>query len=116
MILVENLVRRYGSTVAVDGISFEVSPREVVGFLGPNGAGKTTTLKILTGYLFPSAGKVSVANLDMAERPLECRRAIGYLPENNPLYVEMEVVECLEGCARMRGLDASRAGRAIQSA
>ncbi|MBI4424795.1 MAG: ATP-binding cassette domain-containing protein [Elusimicrobia bacterium] len=116
MIKVEELVRRYGETTAVGGISFEIPAREVVGFLGPNGAGKTTTLKVLTGYLYPTSGKVTIAGLDVSERSLDCRRSVGYLPENNPLYEEMEVVECLEWCARMRGLDASRAGRAIQSA
>ena len=116
MIRAENLVRKYGNTVAVDGISFEISPREVVGFLGPNGAGKTTTLKVLTGCLYPSAGKVSVADMDISERPLDCRRSIGYLPENNPLYEEMETAEYLEWCARVRGVGPARRSTAVKAA
>ena len=113
MIQAENLVRRYGSTVAVDGISFEIPAREVV---GPNGAGKTTTLRVLTGYLYPSDGKVTIAGMDVSERPLDCRRAIGYLPENNPLYEEMEVAEYLEWCARVRGVEPGRRAAAVKSA
>ena len=116
MIHVDNLVRRYGETVAVGGISFDIPAREVVGFLGPNGAGKTTTLKVLTGFLFPSSGTVTVAGHDSATSPLECRRAVGYLPENNPLYEEMEVTEYLEWCAAARGLEPARTSAAIKSA
>ena len=74
MIRVDELVRRYGTTTAVDGISFEISKGEVVGFLGPNGAGKTTTLKILAGFLWPSDGSVTIADMDVMERSLDCRR------------------------------------------
>lgn len=102
MIQVENLIRKYGTTVAVGGISFEISPREVVGFLGPNGAGKTTTIKVLSGFLHPSSGKVAVAGRDVTEASLECRRQVGYLPENNPLYEEMEVSEYLDWTASVR--------------
>ncbi|MBI4348246.1 MAG: ATP-binding cassette domain-containing protein [Elusimicrobia bacterium] len=116
MIHVEDLVRRYGETVAVGGISFEIPAREVVGFLGPNGAGKTTTLKVLTGYLYPSSGKVTVAGRDLAESPLEGRRAIGYLPENNPLYEDMETAEYLEWCGHARGLAPEKAAAAIKGA
>ncbi|MBI5201792.1 MAG: ATP-binding cassette domain-containing protein [Elusimicrobia bacterium] len=116
MIHVDNLVRRYGETTAVAGISFEIPAREVVGFLGPNGAGKTTTLKVLTGFLLPSSGTVKVAGLDASTDPLGCRRSIGYLPENNPLYEDLEVAEYLEWCAAARGLESAKARSAVKSA
>ena len=110
MINVEGLVRKYGRTVAVDGISFSVSSGEIVGFLGPNGAGKTTTIRVLTGCLYPSSGTVTVAGYNVAENPLECKRSIGYLPENNPLYEEMGTAEFLEWTARIKGIPPSQKG------
>jgi ABC-2 type transport system ATP-binding protein len=104
MIHVEKLVRRYGAVTAVNGISFDASPGEVVGLLGPNGAGKTTTLKILAGFLWPTEGLVEIAGRSVTEDSINCRKTIGYLPENNPLYEEMEVTEYLGWCASMRGL------------
>ncbi len=95
MIEVENLRKCYGPTVAVDSISFSVQPREVLGFLGPNGAGKSTTMKVLTGYLLPDGGAARVGGVDVTENPIEARRKIGYLPENAPLYLEMNVLEYL---------------------
>ncbi|MBI4386340.1 MAG: ATP-binding cassette domain-containing protein [Elusimicrobia bacterium] len=115
MIRAENLVRKYGDTVAVDGISFDISPREAVGVLGPNGAGKTTTLRVLAGFLHPTSGRVGIGELDVLENPLECRRQIGYLPENNPLYEDMEVSEYLEWVARTRGLSSEACRSAIQN-
>ncbi|MDF1562478.1 MAG: ATP-binding cassette domain-containing protein [Deltaproteobacteria bacterium] len=105
MIGVEKLEKTFGTTRAVQGISFSVARGEVVGFLGPNGAGKTTTMRMLTGFLAPSGGSVRIGGLDVGERPLEARRKIGYLPESAPLYDEMMVVDFLHFVSRMRGVD-----------
>jgi ABC-2 type transport system ATP-binding protein len=113
MIKVENLVKRYGATVAVNNVSFEVEKGEIIGFLGPNGAGKSTTLKIVTCYIVADEGQVSVAGLDALENPLEVRRQIGYLPESTPLYPDMQVIEYLRFIAKARQLPASRHRSAI---
>ena len=102
MIEVENLSKSYGPTLAVNSVSFKVEPREVLGFLGPNGAGKTTTMKILTGYLTPDSGRAMVGGIDVTENSLEVRRKIGYLPENAPLYSEMNVIEYLNFVCEVR--------------
>ncbi len=102
MISVQNLVKRYGSKVAVDDLSFEVDKGEVVGFLGPNGAGKSTTLRILAGFLGLSSGKVSVAGHDIKEASFEARQKIGYMPEAVPLYPEMRVAEYLAFRAELK--------------
>lgn len=102
MIEVEHLTKRYGPTVAVSDVSFEVQKGEVLGFLGPNGAGKTTTMRVITGYLPPSEGKVRVAGFDVVEEPLEAKRRTGYLPENPPVYFDMTVVEYLAFVARIK--------------
>lgn len=102
MIEVENLSKSYGPTRAVDSVSFKVEPREVLGFLGPNGAGKTTTMKILTGYLSPDEGRAMVGGVDVTEDSLSVRRKIGYLPENAPLYTEMNVLEYLSFVCEVR--------------
>ena len=102
MIKVDGLTKYYGATLAVDSVSFEVQRGEVVGFLGPNGAGKTTTMRMITCYLKPSAGSVNVAGYDIQESPLEVRRRIGYLPENCPLYPEMNVLDYLNYIAELR--------------
>lgn len=94
-IIVSGLTKIYGEQRAVDGISFEVKPGDVLGFLGPNGAGKSTTMKILTGYIPQSAGKASVCGYDVETQILEAKKNIGYLPENNPLYLDMYVKEFL---------------------
>lgn len=94
-IRVKNLYKVYGEQKAVNNISLSVSKGEIVGFLGPNGAGKSTTMKILTGYLKPTSGEVSVCDLDVASQPLEVKKKIGYLPESNPLYYDMYVREYL---------------------
>src|SRR5437762_5413493 len=104
MIQVEHLTKRYGPTVAVSDVSFEVQKGEVLGFLGPNGAGKTTTMRVITGYLPPSEGKVRVAGVDVVEEPLEVKRHTGYLPESPPVYPDMTVVEYLAFVARIKGL------------
>jgi ABC-2 type transport system ATP-binding protein len=104
MIDVSQLTKRYGPTLAVDHVSFSIRPGEVIGLLGPNGAGKTTMLKILTGYLPPTEGSAQVAGLDVVEKPLEVRKRLGYLPETNPLYDELAVLESLQWAARLRGV------------
>jgi ABC-2 type transport system ATP-binding protein len=104
MIEVEHLTKRYGPTVAVSDVSFEVQKGEVLGFLGPNGAGKTTTMRVITGYLPPSEGRVRVAGFDVVEEPLEAKRRTGYLPENPPVYFDMTVAEYLAFVARIKGV------------
>lgn len=94
-IVVENLSKTYGAQNAIDGISFQASPGSVLGFLGPNGAGKSTTMKILTCYIPQSSGSASVCGMDVNTHSMEVRRNIGYLPEHNPLYLEMYVREAL---------------------
>jgi len=104
MIEVQGLTKRYGPTLAVSDVSFEVRKGEVLGFLGPNGAGKTTTMRVITGYLPPSEGKVLVAGYDVVEEPLEAKRRTGYLPESPPVYPDMTVVEYLSFVARIKGV------------
>ncbi len=113
MISVQNVTKRYGSVVALDGISFEVSSGEVLGFLGPNGAGKTTTMKILTCFIVANAGTVSVAGYDVIEHSLDVRRRVGYLPESVPLYGDMRVIDYLRFIARAREVPARERKRAI---
>lgn len=95
MIEVKNLSKKYGSHVAVSNLSFTVNDGEILGFLGPNGAGKSTTMNILTGYLSPTAGTVSIDGYDILENPNEAKMRIGYLPEQPPLYIDMTVYEYL---------------------
>jgi ABC-2 type transport system ATP-binding protein len=116
MIHIENLTKSYGATQAVRGISFDVGRGQVVGFLGPNGAGKSTTMKVLTGFLLPTSGKVIVKGVDVEQDPVEARRHIGYLPENNPLYEEMMVEDYLAYVAHMRGLSKDQQQKAIKDA
>ncbi|QQR81892.1 MAG: ABC transporter ATP-binding protein [Deltaproteobacteria bacterium] len=96
MIEASGLTKRYDSILAVDNLSFQIYPGEVVGLLGPNGAGKTTTMRMLTGFLTPSAGEVKISGFDLLENPQEAKKKIGYLPENPPLYPELTVQETLE--------------------
>lgn len=104
MIKVENLTKRYAGVNALNGLSFEVQRGEIVGFLGPNGAGKSTTMRILTGFIPASSGRVEVAGLDVFENSLEVRERVGYMPENNPLYVDMRVSEYLKFRSKLKGL------------
>ena len=113
-IAVRNLVKHYGTQKAVDDISFDVKTGEILGFLGPNGAGKTTTMKIITCYMPPSSGRVEVDGLDIFENSLEVRRKIGYLPEMNPLYHDMNVLDYLEYSAQLHGLRGSAANHRIK--
>ena len=103
-ITVRNLVKKYGTQTAVNNISFDVRTGEILGFLGPNGAGKTTTMKIITCYMPPNAGTVEVDGLSISDHSLEVRRKIGYLPEMNPLYFDMNVLDYLEYAARLQGM------------
>lgn len=105
MIKVEGLTKRYGRTLAVDNVSFEVEKGRIVGFLGPNGAGKTTTMRVLTCFLPPTGGHAEVAGYDVTRSPMEVKRRIGYLPETPPLYPEMEVEEYLTFVGRLKGVD-----------
>lgn len=104
MIQVSGLSKKYVNYVAVDNISFSVDKGDIVGFLGPNGAGKTTTMRVLTGFLPPTAGKVTVAGFDVFEQPFEVKRRIGYLPEAPPLYPEMTVIGYLTFVARLKAI------------
>lgn len=104
MIKVQNLAKLFGAKRAVDGVSFSVERGEVLGFLGPNGAGKSTTMRMITGFIPPSAGTVTVGGFDIVEHPIEARRMIGYLPENAPAYTDMTVYGFLNFAAEIRGL------------
>lgn len=95
-IVVNELMKVYGEQKAVDKISFSAQKGEIVGFLGPNGAGKSTTMKMITGYLTPDSGVASVSNINVAADPIAAKKKIGYLPEANPLYVDMYVKEYLD--------------------
>lgn len=102
MIQLQNLVKDYGSLRAVDHINFEINEGEILGFLGPNGAGKTTTLKIITCFFEPTEGNISVENYNVLENSREIRKLLGYLPEHNPLYLEMTVYDYLKFVAEVR--------------
>jgi ABC-2 type transport system ATP-binding protein len=108
MIEVHELTKRYGDREAVKSISFSASQGQVLGFLGPNGAGKTTTMRMLTGFLPPSAGTAKVAGFDIFTQSSEVRRRIGYLPENPPLYLDMTVRAYLTFVAKLKGVERGR--------
>ncbi|WP_211100212.1 ABC transporter ATP-binding protein [Azospirillum halopraeferens] len=116
MIVIESLVKRFGAFTAVDDVSFAVERGTVLGFLGPNGAGKSTTMKMLTGFLAPTAGRVRVCGFDVETRPLEARRRIGYLPEGAPTYPDMTPAGFLGFAAAARGLRGAAARTAIDRA
>ena len=105
-IRVRSLKKKYGDTEALKGISFDVERGEIVGFLGPNGAGKTTTMKILTCFMAANSGEAHVAGHDCSKESLVVRRKIGYLPENNPLYLDMTVLEYLQYVAELHDVPA----------
>ena len=118
MIEITNLSKRFGELTAVDGISFQVSRGNVLGFLGPNGAGKSTTMKMITGFIAPDAGSVVVGGDDISLHPVEVKRRIGYLPEGAPLYGDMTVKGFLGFIAEIRGYRgperAQRVDRAVE--
>lgn len=101
---IEHITKRYDSQLALNDVSFEVARGEVVGLLGPNGAGKSTLMKIISCFIPPTSGRVSVEGFDVIENPMEVRRRVGYLPEHNPLYIDMYVREYLEFVAGVHGL------------
>jgi ABC-2 type transport system ATP-binding protein len=104
-VIVQGLSKKYGNQYAVDNLSFEVKPGEILGFLGPNGAGKTTTMKMICGYIEPTAGTATVNGYDILASPLMVRKQIGYLPEHNPLYEEMYVKEFLQFVASIHKIE-----------
>jgi len=104
VIKVTDLSKNYHEVQAVKSINFEINDGEIIGFLGANGAGKTTTLKMITGYLLPSSGRVEVDNLNIVDHAMEIQRKIGYLPESNPLYGEMVVHDYLSFISDIRGI------------
>ena len=113
MIRIENLTKSFGPKKAVDGLSFSVERGEVLGFLGPNGAGKSTTMRMITGFLPPTAGRISIGGHDVAEDGLAAKRLIGYLPENAASYPDMSVEGFLGFAAELRGLNGSDKKKAV---
>lgn len=111
MIEIENLTKRFGPITAVDDVSFRVERGTVLGFLGPNGAGKSTTMKMVTGFLHPTSGRVRVCGFDVAQSPMEAKRRMGYLPEGAPLYPDMTPAGLLAFAAQVRGLGAKARAR-----
>jgi ABC-2 type transport system ATP-binding protein len=116
VISVQHLTKRFGSHVAVDDLSFEVGAGEVLGFLGPNGAGKTTTMRMVTGYLPPSRGAVSIDGCDLLTEPIDAKRRIGYLPENPPLYPELTVRQYLHFVAEIKDVPRARRSARVDRA
>jgi ABC-2 type transport system ATP-binding protein len=116
MIKVQNLSKVFGTKKAVDGVSFTVQRGEVLGFLGPNGAGKSTTMRVITGFIPPTAGTVTVGEFDVSSNSIEAKRLIGYLPENAPAYSDMTVHSFLNFCAEVRGLSGDARKRAVARA
>lgn len=116
MIKVENLAKFFGTKRAVDGVSFSVERGEVLGFLGPNGAGKSTTMRMITGFLPPTEGRVTVGGFDLVENPIPAKRLIGYLPENAPAYTDMTVHGFLNFAAEIRGMRGEARKNAVSRA
>lgn len=113
-LLLKNLTKIYGEQKAVNDISFEIGEGEIVGFLGPNGAGKSTTMKIATSYLPPSSGEAWVGGFNVADQPMEVKRITGYLPEHNPLYLDLYVREYLGFIGKLYGLRGSKLNSRVQ--
>ncbi len=114
-IRIENLSKRYGPQTAVDKISFEVKTGEILGFLGPNGAGKSTSMKMITGYLGIGEGDVFINDQSIREQGPDLKKHIGYLPENNPLYHDMPVIDYLEFCAVLQGVEKEKISGRIRT-
>ena len=114
LISVTELSKHFGPLTAVDRISFKLNRGEVLGFLGPNGSGKSTTMKMITGFLPPSAGKIEVCGLNVVEQPVEIKRRIGYLPEGAPLYSDMTPRSLLNFVAETRGINLTERRRRIE--
>jgi len=116
MIKVENLVKAFGPKLAVNDVSFTVGRGEVLGFLGPNGAGKSTTMRMITGFIPPTSGRVTIGGHDIVDEPLAAKRLFGYLPENAPGYADMSVHGFLNFCAELRGLQGDARKSAVHRA
>ncbi|OFX70908.1 MAG: gliding motility-associated ABC transporter ATP-binding subunit GldA [Bacteroidetes bacterium GWE2_29_8] len=113
-LIFENIYKSYNSIKAVDNISFEIKKGEIVGFLGPNGAGKSTTLKMATSFIHPDKGNIYINNINVKENPSKIKKIIGYLPENNPLYYEMTVIEYLIFIAKLQDLQKNKLNSRIE--
>lgn len=115
MIEIQQLNKSFGRFKAVDNLSFSVSPGEVLGFLGPNGAGKSTTMRMISGFLKPDSGRISIFGKDVQSQPLEIKRQLGYLPEGAPSYGDMRVGSFLKFIAQVRGVDHGNTSAAVES-
>jgi ABC-2 type transport system ATP-binding protein len=116
MIEISNLTKQFGRKTAVDDLSFSVGKGEILGLLGPNGAGKSTTMRMVTGYLPPTKGRVMINGTNMMANPVEAKRKIGYLPENAPLYPDMTVASFLSFMAELRGLSGAAKAASVEKA
>lgn len=116
LVQTQNLVKRFGSHTVVDNVSLQVKKGEVLGFLGPNGAGKSTTMRMITGYLEPSAGLVAIDGVDITKEPIKSKARIGYLPEGVPLYPEMTPRQFLKFIGEIRGLKGKELRASVDSA
>jgi ABC-2 type transport system ATP-binding protein len=116
LIEIERLTKRFGAFTAVDDVSFSVAKGEVVGFLGPNGAGKSTTMRMLAGFMTPTAGTARICGDDVVDRPVAAKRHLGFLPEGAPTYPEMTVSGFLQFCGRARGFHGSELGDRVAKA
>src|SRR5215211_2022460 len=114
-ILVENLTKKYGQQKAVDNISFKINKGEIAGFIGPNGAGKSSTMKMLTSYMAPTSGTIIINDEKIDKDPQKIKKKIGYLPENNPLYSDMAIVDYLKFCAQNQGVEKSQVAAQIKN-
>ena len=116
MIEVQNLSKAYGPRLAISNLNFSIARGEIVGFLGPNGAGKSTTMKILTGFMPATSGTAKVAGFDVFNNPLEVKRNVGYLPENPPVYLDMQVEDYLLYAAQLKDMSTGAATKAVSEA
>src|SRR5690606_3815141 len=114
MIKIDNLTKTFGQFTAVNGLSFRVQPGEVLGLLGPNGAGKSTTMKMITGFLAPTSGQVTVMGHDTPTAPLKAKQLVGYLPEGAPSYGDMTVEQFLRFIGQVRGYRGAELGARVE--
>jgi ABC-2 type transport system ATP-binding protein len=105
MIEIKNLTKKYNEVTAINNLTFNIESGSIIGFLGPNGAGKSTTMRILSGFLPPTAGNAIIEGIDVGANPFEVKKLVGYLPEDNPLYSDMTPLEYLEFCGRLRNME-----------
>ena len=116
MVKIEKVCKDFGAKKAVNNVSFELKKGDILGFIGPNGAGKSTTMRIITGFIPPSSGKVFIGDINMEENPIEAKKRIGYLPENAPLYANKTVLEFLNFVAEIRGFTGSEKKERVREA